>query len=260
MRLRQTAIFNNSSQGPDARAVDLFEREAQRKQKAHPLLGARAFSPRSQRRARPGSTAALSKGQTGKPASPQPSLRCQQRPHLLLPGGKPHHPTRGARCPLRPGAWGLRGAAPEGARPPARPQGARQRLALSGGRAGWASGPRVAPKGCGGAVAGTVAGAARRPRAPQPRCLSFGLCGGGGSPTSSAKHCAKQGRAGEGAPDPPQRQTTPTAPRAGPQRPVQDPAARPLAGRAPSADGGDCARALARSPPRCSRPAPQRAL
>lgn len=86
------------------------------------------------------------------------------------------------------------------------------------GRARWSSGPHGDPRGGGGAPGGMGAGeadAVRRPR--QPQCLSFGLCGGRGSPTSSAKHCTKQGRE-EGAPDPPQRQTT-TSPRAPAPRP-----------------------------------------
>lgn len=197
------------------------------------------------------------------------SPRCQQRMHLLLPGGKPHHPTPGARCPPQLGSWGQRGAVPGGSRAAPRSgaedrrrgRGA-QRLEESRERAGRASEPRRIPGGCGGAAGGMGAAeaeAARRP--PQPRCLSFGLCGGGGSSTSSTKHCAKHGRAGEAPPDPPQRRTTPT-PRA-PRR-ARSPAGTPrpagqLAGRAPTTAEGYCTRALAGSPPRCSRPVPRQA-
>lgn len=72
------------------------------------------------------------------------------------------------------------------------------RLARSRGRARWASGPRgVPPRRLW--RHGRHGGRDRRggPSPPAARCLSFGLCGGGGSPTSSAKHCAKQGRGKE---------------------------------------------------------------
>lgn len=162
-----------------------------------------------------------------------------------FPGGRPP-PSGGSALPPRPRA------APE-------VQDCGPRFAQSRGRARWASGPRGVPQedcgATGGMRAGT-AGAVRRP--PQPGCLSFGLCGGGGSPTSSAKHCAKLGRGKE-------RQTRrsagpPPLPRAHPQ-PGQywtPRCYRLSAGRAPTAGEGDYARALARSPPRCSRLVPRR--
>jgi len=149
----------------------------------------------------------------------------QQRPHPPLPGGKPRRPTGGRVGKADPGA--------SLAAPGPGLQGARQRLARSRGTAEWESGLRRVRRGCGRAAGGMEAGAAEAARCPpQPRCLSFGLCGGGDSPTSSAKHCAKPGRAGEAlqtrrsaGPPPP-----PSAPR---PPPGPDPAARPPAGRAP---------------------------
>lgn len=114
----------------------------------------------------------------------------QQRPHPPLPGGKPRRPTGGRVGKADPGA--------SLAAPGPGLQGARQRLARSRGTAEWESGLRRVRRGCGRAAGGMEAGEAEAARCPpQPRCLSFGLCGGGDSPTSSAKHCAKPGRAGE---------------------------------------------------------------
>ena len=198
--------------------------------------------------------------------------------HARIPAARPTSPTKAASAAPRweaPAPRGERAARPSpgpgSAQPPPEraqphrvsgyepPRGARQRLAWSRGRAGWASGPRGVPRGCGAAAGGMGAGAAeaaRRP--PQPRCLSFGLCGVGGSPTSSAKRCAKQRRAGEArqtrcsaGPPPPPRATRPPA-RPGPRGP---PARRPRS----LAGAGERARALARCPPQCSRPEPRRA-
>lgn len=159
-------------------------------------------------------------------------------------GAAPH---RGPELRTAAGAAGRRGSQYPGGGRAGRLSRAGSPKEVAAPRAGWGLGrPRLPAA----------------PRAPQPRCLSFGLCGGGGSSTSSAKHCAKQGRAGEAPPDPPQRRTTPTphSPRRapGPARPRRPPV-RPLAGRARTAGEGDCVSALAGSPPRCSRPVPRQA-
>lgn len=114
-----------------------------------------------------------------------------------------------------------------------------------------ASGPRGAPRRSGGATGGMEAAAAeavRRP--PQPRCLSFGLCGDRGGPTFIQRSALHHAGAGAGrergtrrSPDP--RLSARLAP-------------SPPAGRAPTAGEKGCARALVRCPPRCSRPAPRR--
>lgn len=167
-----------------------------------------------------GSGAAPVPGAVRAPASP--------RPGPLANKGRIHRSRWEARAP-----HGARvGTAAPGASPAAPGpglQGAWQRLARSRGTAEWASGLRRVRRGCGGAAGGMGAGAAEAARCPpQPRCLSFGLCGGGDSPTSSAKHCAKPGRAGEALQT--RRSAGPPPP---PRAPRPPPGPDPSAGRAP---------------------------
>lgn len=221
IRLRQTAIFNNSSQRPNARAVDLLRgRHTGSRRHTRCLVqehspgaakAALAPAPRHFPRANPGSlhphsqTGVANKGciycfQVGSPTvgrgehaarRSQGAAVCAEEPPE---GAAPH---RGPELRIAGGAAGRRGSQYPGG-------GRAGRLSRAGSpedvavpRAGWGLG---------------LPGRPAAPGAPQPRCLSFGLCGGGGSSTSSAKHCAKQGRAGEAPPDPPQRRTTPTLP------------------------------------------------
>lgn len=114
IRLRRTAISNNSSQRPDARAVDLFEgkhtggrKHTRRLVQEHSHLQPKTRSPRHH--------------------------RTFQGPHreTCMPTAKPTLPTKAASAapwwegpppqartalPPQPGGWGLRGAAPGGSR------------------------------------------------------------------------------------------------------------------------------------------------
>ncbi|KAL0627171.1 hypothetical protein AAY473_000479 [Plecturocebus cupreus] len=207
-----------------------------------PAAGGRGSSGRPGAGAPPGLAASPPRAEAGAAST------WQQRRSPPLAGGRP-----GAEAPEpRQGAYGVRDGPPLERAELRTPSGGERPGKGShcpGGGRGEHPGRAGSPE----EVAAPREGWGLGRQAPQPLRLSFGLCGGGGSPTSSAKHCTKRG--GQGAPDPPQRRTPRAAP---PARPASVPAARLQAALPRRAKEMTLRRSL-RSPPRYSRPAPRRA-
>lgn len=245
IRLRQTAICNNSSLRPGAGAVDLLERETGAQEADTPAAGAGAFSPCS-----PSALARHRRTSTGQPGKLHPTAEPTSPTKAAFAASreKDHHRPGGARCPL----------GPLGPGPPPRSRTADQGSHSPGGGRGGLLGRAGSPQedcGATGGMGAGTAGAVRRPPQPDAFHLASAAAEAARPPALSTAPSRGGGRSARPAAAPDHHLShvpTPSPASPGPR------GATLSAGRASTAGEGDYARALARSPPRCSRPVPRR--